>query len=182
VEKPKILTTEILFNGYFNVQQDLIERADGRKLPYSHCVLPSDAAVVIGETPNGQFVLNREYRHPTGSYLIGCAGGSLKEGEDPILGGLREFHEETGYWSDELILLGTVYPMPSICSQKIYFLWARNAYPKGPQELDPFEYIQTELKTEKELQAEPGILDGLLLTALSLRRWKYTQVHSNLGR
>ncbi len=175
MEKPKILNSEIPFTGYFNVQRDRIQRADGKEVFYSYGVLPTDATVIIGETEDGRVVLNREYRHPTGTYLLGCPGGSLLKGEDPLKGGLREFHEESGYWSDSIELLGIAYPLAPICSQKIYFLWAKNAYLKGSQLLDPFEYIHTELKTEKELQLElnsGAVLDGLLLTALSFRRLK----------
>ena len=63
----------------------------------------------------------------------------------------------------------------NIYLQKIYFLWAKNAYLKGSQSLDPFEFIHPELKTEKELRQElasGAIIDGLLLTALSFRRLK----------
>jgi ADP-ribose pyrophosphatase len=179
MEKPKVVSTEIPFQGFFNVQRDLIRRADGKELSYSHCVLPTDAAVVIGQTPDGRFILNREYRHPTRQYILGCPGGSLCEGEDPTMGGLREFHEESGYWSDTIELLGICYPLPAICNQKIYFLWAKNAYPKGGQSLDPFEYIQPELKTEEELDRElrsGAAVDGLLLTALSFRRLKISSL------
>ncbi len=175
MEKPKILKSETILKGYFDVQRDLIERADGKQLPYSHCVLPTHAAVVIGETSDGRFILNREYRHPTRQYILGCPGGSLHEGEDPVVGGLREFSEESGYSSDSIELIGVSYAMPAICNQKIYFLWAKNAYLKGSQSLDPFEFIHPELKTEKELRQElasGAIIDGLLLTALSFRRLK----------
>jgi ADP-ribose pyrophosphatase len=175
VEKPKVVNSKTLFEGYFNVQQDAIQRKDGKELFYSHCVLPTDAAVVIGETADGHFILNREYRHPTGKYILGCPGGSLLKEEDPIAGGLREFHEESGYWSDSVELIGISYPLAAICNQKIYFLWGKNAYLKGGQSLDPFEYIHTERKTEQELQKEllsGAVLDGLLLTALSFRRLK----------
>jgi ADP-ribose pyrophosphatase len=178
VEKPKILNSKTVFKGYFDVKQDLIERSDRKQIPYSHCVLPTDAAVVIGETADGRFIFNREYRHPTGQYILGCPGGSLLKDEDPIAGGLREFHEESGYWSDSVELVGISYPLAAICNQKIYFLWAKNAYPKGGQTLDPFEYIRTEIKTEKELQLElhsDVVLDGLLLTALSFRRLKISR-------
>ena len=175
MEKPKVLNSKILFKGYFEIQQDTIQRADGKEAPYSHCILPGDAAVVIGETSDGQFILNREYRHPTRHYVLGCPGGSLHEGEDPLVGGLREFYEESGYWSDSIELIGVSYALPAICGQKTYYLWAKNAHLKGGQSLDPFEYIRTELMTEAKLQEELRsgvILDGILLTALSFRRLK----------
>jgi len=175
MEKPKILNSKTIFKGYFEVQQDTLQRADGKEAPYSHCILPTDAAVVIGETENGQFILNREYRHPTKEYILGCPGGSLQPSEDPLLGGLREFYEESGYWSDSIEVIGVSYSLPALCGQKTYYLWAKNAYLKGGQALDPFEFIGTELISEAKLQEElrSGVtLDGILLTALSFRRLK----------
>jgi len=175
MEKPKVLNSKSLFKGYFEVQQDTIQRSDGQEIPYSHCVLSADAAVVIGQTADGHFILNREYRHPTKQYILGCPGGMLQEGEDPLVGGLREFYEESGYWSDSIELIGISYALPAICGQKTYYLWAKNAYLKGKQSLDPFEYIQTELMPEAKLHQEllsGATLDGILLTALSFRRLK----------
>ena len=172
MEKPNILTSEIVYRGFFDVQQDLLERADRKKLPYTHFVLPNDAAVILAETSDGRLILNREYRHPTTRYILGCPGGTLNPEEDPLEGGRRELFEESGYISDDISLLGIAYPFPSLCNQKIYYVLAKNARFQGPPPLEPFEYIHTELKTEKEIQAAISageIVDGLLLTALSFR-------------
>lgn len=175
MEKPKILTTECLLNGFFDVYQDMLEKSDGKKIYYSHCVLPSDAVVILAETKEGKLVLNREYRHPTKSYLLGLPGGTLNPNEDPIEGGQRELLEETGYFSDKIEMLGVSYPLPAICNQKIYFLWAKNSILKSEPQREAFELIHLELQTEEEIQkniSSKMIFDGLLLTALSFRRWK----------
>ena len=173
--KPKILQSKTILNEYVSIRQDVLERADGLTRVYTHMVLPTDAAVILAETADGKFVMNREYRHPTGDYILGCPGGRLEPGEDPLVGALREFEEETGYSSSEMKLLGLSYPFPGLCNQKIYFVHAKNAFPKKGQKLDPFEYIQTELKTEAELRAEIAAghrVDGLLVTALGYRALK----------
>ncbi|MDE3046334.1 MAG: NUDIX hydrolase [Verrucomicrobiota bacterium] len=175
MEKPTLLTSELVFRGFFDVQQDLLQRENGHKHSYLHFVLPLDAAVVLAETPDGQLVLNREYRHATGKYLLGCPGGTLNPNEDPLTGGTRELLEETGYTSDDITLLGCAYPFPALCNQKIYYLSAKNAYLKAAPHRDPFELIDIELKTEKQLRkeiAEGAIVDGLLLTALFLKKLK----------
>ena len=175
MEKPNILRSEIVYRGYFDVQQDLLERADGQTLPYSHFNLPNDAVVVLAQTPDGRFILNREYRHATKNYILGCPGGTIDLQESPLEGGRRELFEESGYASQHISLLGAAYPLPSLCSQKIYYIWAQNAHFQGPPPREPFEFIHTELKTEQEIRDEIAageIIDGLLLTALSLRRLK----------
>ncbi len=167
--KPKVKDSKVVYSGFFNLRQDQLERSDGLVHSYTTMVINTDAAVVIAQTPEKLWILNREYRHPTGKILLGPAGGRLEPGEDPLIGGQRELFEETGYWSDEIELLGCSHPFPGLCDQKIYYLYAKNAVKKGEQRLDPFEFIQVELKTEEELHKEireGDHIDGNLCTAL----------------
>lgn len=165
MKKPKVKSSEIVYEGYFNVRKDLLEHPSGHVQPYTSFVLSTDAAVVLAQDENGLWILNREYRHPTGEFLLGCPGGRLEAGEDPIEGGRRELFEETGYWAEEIEIMGSCYPFPSLCDQKIYYLLAKGAVKKGPQNLDPLECIEVELKTDEEIKKESKI-DGILLTAL----------------
>lgn len=167
--RPKVRETKLLFSSFFQLHEDQLEKEDGTTHSYARLDLATDAVVVIGQDEEGLYILNREYRHPTGITLLGPPGGRLEEGEDPILGGQREFFEETGYWSDHIQLIGCSYPFPGICSQKIFYLWAKKAFKKGTQKLDPLECISTELKTEEELREEirnSASVDGILCTAL----------------
>jgi ADP-ribose pyrophosphatase len=169
MKKPKVHSTKIVHYDFFDVRQDMVERNDGVLHPYSSLFLSTDATAIIAQDPEGRWILNREYRHPTGQFLLGCPGGRLEAGEDPIQGGQREFFEETGYWSDDIAIIGCCHPFPGICNQKIYFLWAKNAHLKGKQQLDPFEVIETELKTDAELRQEiqrGTNIDAILCTAL----------------
>jgi len=167
--KPKVTGSTVLYSGFFEVRQDLLQRADGLTHPYTCLILPTHAVAVLAQDTEGRWILNREYRHPTGETILGCPGGRLELEEDPIVGGQREFFEETGYWSDDVAIIGCCYPFPGICDQKIYYLLAKNAVKKGEQKLDPFEFIQTELKTDEELEQEilsGANIDGILCTAL----------------
>lgn len=169
MKAPKISSSLIVYEGFYNLRKDSLEREDGEKLDYTSLEIPWDAAVVLAEDAEGRLVLNREYRHPTGQFVLGCPGGSLKANEDPIMGGARELFEETGYRSDEIELIGCCYPIPSVCNQKIYFLHAKNARQSPDRKLDPFEFIETELKSEEELRQEilsGALIDGILCTAL----------------
>ena len=168
-QKPKIKSTHTIYKGFFSIREDVLERADGLTHSYTSLRLDTHAAAILAQDKEGRWILNREYRHPTGEFILGCPGGRLELNEDPIGGGQRELFEETGYWSDEIVLLGCCYPSPALCDQKIYYLWAKNSVKKGDQHLDPFEFIQTELKTDEQLHAEIRSghhVDAVLLTAL----------------
>lgn len=168
-KKPEVHSSRILHKGFFELKEDLLQRSDGLTHPYTSLILSSDATVILAQDNQGLWILNREYRHPTGKVLLSCPGGRLEPQEDPIQGGQREFFEETGYWSDQIQLIGTSYPFPGLCNQKIYFLLAKGAYKRGEQKLDPFEFIETVLKTDAELQLEiqQGThIDSILCAAL----------------
>lgn len=171
MRKPKIESSRAIWSGEFStLHEDLLTREglEERK-SYVHMRLHSDAAVVLAQDMEGRFILNHEYRHPTKEYLLGCPGGRMEEGEDPVETGRRELIEETGYVPEEVILLGSCYPLPAVCNQKIYFIWAKNCKKLNAQNLDPMEYIETELKSEKELREaimNSSQIDGLLCIAL----------------
>jgi ADP-ribose pyrophosphatase len=165
----KLLSSKILHDGFFQLKQDLLEHSSGEIHPYTTLVLPVDAASVLAKDEAGRWILNREYRYPTGKHLLGAPGGRIDPNENPIDGARREFFEETGYWADHLEPLGVSYPFPGICNQRIHFFYAPRAIKKGSQKLDLLESIETELKTEEELRKEilsGGHVDGILCTAL----------------
>jgi ADP-ribose pyrophosphatase len=167
---PKVHSSTLLYSGFFDIRQDLLERADGLIHPYSCLVLETDATAVLAQDREGRWILNREYRHPIGRPILGCPGGRLEPGEDPLIGAQREFFEETGYWSNDFELLGSSYPFPGLCNQKIYYIYAKDAFLKGPQKLDPFEFIQIELFTDEQLRQAmtraDACVDGILCSAL----------------
>ena len=170
MKKPTIHSSRVLLQGdFYKINEDWLGRPDGEKSPYVSLQLHHAAAVILAQDEMGRYILNREYRHPTGEHLLGCPGGRLEPGEDPLIGGLRELLEETGYTTDQIQFMGSSYPFPGICNQKIHFLWARNCKKMAPQNLDPLEYIVTELKEEADLYREihsKSQIDGLLCTAL----------------
>lgn len=171
MEKPRIQSSRTLCSGeFYTLHEDLLSRSSGEEgRPYVLLRLHSDAAVVIAQDETGRYILNREYRHPTGECVLGCAGGRMELNEDPVEAGRRELIEETGYVPEEVHLIGSCYPLPAVCNQKIYFIWAKNCKKLGPQSLDPLECIDVELKTEEELKkeiSENKQIDGLLCIAL----------------
>jgi ADP-ribose pyrophosphatase len=174
MKKPNVKSSRILHEGFISLREDLLEKENGLVQPMNTIVC-SDATSVLAQDTSGRWILNREYRHATGEILLGCAGGRLEPGEDPIEGGKREFFEETGYWADDVVLLGSSYPFPGLCNQKIYYLFAKGAVKKGAPQLEPFEFIETEIletaELEKRLRQGHGI-DGILLTALSYTRYQ----------
>ena len=165
---PKVKFSKLIPGDYLSLREDLLEDEDGCFYPYTTLVC-TDAVAVLAQTSDGKWILNREYRHGTGGIILGCSGGRLEPGEDPVTGGKREFLEETGYASDEAICIGCCHPFPALCNQKIYYLWIKNAIKKTEQKLDPLERIEPILLTDVELKEriqKNQAIDGILLAAL----------------
>ncbi len=168
MKKPSLISSCIAYRGFFQVQEDLLQYREATK-SLSFLILPSDAAIVLATTPDNLYILNYEYRHPTGQFLLGCPGGLFESNENPLEAAKRELLEETGYFSNEIHFMGSAYPFPGVCSQKIHYFLAKNAIHQQKPSLDPSEIINVELKTHEELihaiQTQSNI-DAILCAAL----------------
>jgi len=144
-------------------------RVEGGDHPHYSLELGLAAVMVLASTPEGQFVINREYRPSTEKVLLSCPGGSLDPGEKPIEGARRELREETGYTAEQFTVMGCSYPFPGIATQVIYYVRAHNASFEGAPNPDIGEFIQsfeTELPALREKICSGAGVDGNLCTAL----------------
>ncbi|MDE3055473.1 MAG: NUDIX hydrolase [Verrucomicrobiota bacterium] len=170
MDHPIVVSTQIWNRGYFTWQEDLLAKNDERH-PYTILHCRTDAVAVLAQDPEGRWILNREYRHATGKWILGCPGGRLDEGEDAVQGGLRELLEETGFVPKKASLLGSSYPFPGVCSQQIHYVFASGAEQKAASQCDPLEFIKPVALTSKELleEMQKGTpIDGILLGGLWL--------------
>ena len=77
--------------------------------------------------------------------------GGLQTAEEPTRdAAARELQEETGYYSDDLELLLSIYTTVAFCNEKIDIYLAKNLKP-GRQHLDEDEYVQYEAYPVEEL-------------------------------
>ena len=169
---PKVVSSEIAMHGFFDVRVDQLQLPHGTKQPYYVVDINVHAAVILAKTKDNHYVIIREYRHPTGLWLLGCPGGRIDSGESPIEAAKRELLEETGYGKGEFSLLGAIHPFPAVCNQQIFYILATNVELVKPPATEAFELIHVELKTEKEVVHEitsGNPVDGILCTAFFLK-------------
>jgi ADP-ribose pyrophosphatase len=175
---PEVKASEIALHGFFDVRIDHLELPQGHKMPYYVVDMRIHAAAILAITKEGEIVVTKEYRHPTGKWMIGCPGGRMDTGESPIEAAKRELIEETGYAKGTFSLMAHVHPLAGLTDHQIYYVLARDVeYVKKPV-LEPFELIQVELKEERELLEEIASgnpVDGVLCTALFLKNY-YLQI------
>jgi len=165
---PKVVETEVVYDGFFQVRKDRLEFS-GENYSYYTLKTRPFAVMVLARTSSGQYVINREYRHPTSQILLSCPGGVQDRQESPEECAIRELKEETGYEAVHFKKIGESYPFPGITSQKTLYFLATQAKKTHEPTLERAEFIETLLLQPEELNhaikmGQP--VDGLLLTAL----------------
>jgi ADP-ribose pyrophosphatase len=106
--KETLVSSELLLNGKFlQVKRDTVRLPDGKHATREYVVHPG-AVVVVPLLDDGQVVLERQFRYPIGQVMIELPAGKLEAGEDPLLCGLRELQEETGYTAAEWAYAGHI--------------------------------------------------------------------------
>lgn len=168
---PEVKSSEIVYKGFFEVCVDQLQTPGGAKMSYSSVRLGVHAVAILAKTKEGKWIINKEYRHPTGKWLLSCPGGRIDTGESPMEAAKRELLEETGYGGGRFSILGNAYQCPALADQIVYYIYVEDAVFLQPAHHEPFEVIHTELKTPAELMSEIAAgfpVDGVLCTALFL--------------
>ena len=132
-------------------KQRLKRRSDG--LEGEFFVLDTNDWVnVLALTPDDKIILVRQFRYGSKEQSLEPPGGVVERGEDPVIAGLRELQEETGYVGEEPKLLGVVRPNAAILSNRCHVILVRNAHKTAALNFDQHEELVTELYPVKKLK------------------------------
>ena len=55
-KKPKIQSSQVVHKEYFSLQEDLLERSDGRTHPYTSLKLPCDATIILAQDAEKRWI------------------------------------------------------------------------------------------------------------------------------
>lgn len=142
---------------YLKLFEDSVKLPGGAIVDdYSVASLPSGVIVVATDKDN-KLITMREYKYAVDDVVLNLPAGSIEQGETPIEVAKRELREESGYCSDEIELVRTLYnDYPSKMTHLIYVVRAKNATKVG-------QPIHEETETIGDVQLlEPGQIDSNL--------------------
>ena len=155
-------------HGIFAVRRDrAVSPRTGYSKDYSILECP-DWVNVVARTPEGRFVLVRQWRVGTRRYTLEIPGGAVdREDGEPEAAARRELREETGYTAERFHLLGVVEPNPAFQINRCFTYLAEDARRTDELRLDPGEEIDVVLADAGEIEGmvADGSIDHALVIA-----------------
>lgn len=162
---------EVYKANVFTVFEQTSIGPNGKKGRFSVLEAHDWAVIVpVVETPEGQkFLMVRQYRHGADSISLEFPGGVVETGEAPAAAAARELTEETGWTSQEIYELASVYPNPALQSNFFHIFIAMNPVATRTQSLDENEVVDAMFFPADEIRAKMGsgeLRHALMVSAL----------------
>jgi len=157
----------------FDVVRAIFQHPQREKEQDFFVLNPPDWVNVVALTTDGQLVLVRQFRYGINEFSLEIPGGVIDAGEDPVVAGVRELREESGFVGRNARLLGSIHPNPAMQSNRCHLVLVEDAQRSAELEWDPDEEMEIVTLPVDEVYAlaQRGgithslVLDGLLLFA-----------------
>jgi ADP-ribose pyrophosphatase len=173
--KTKVLSSKVVFKGkVFSVFRDEVIEPSGVKNVRE--VIRHNGSVVIlavDESKNPadpDVILERQYRHAAGQFLLELPAGRVEPGESTLAAAKREMIEETGYRAKRWTLLTKYFASPGFLGEWMQIYLAREirdgrAQPEADEQI---EVVRMPLSEALALVSANQIHDGKTLIGLML--------------
>ncbi len=156
-----------VYKGHFlDVRRDVVRLPNGRTSQREYIVHPG-AVMVVPILDDGRLVVERQYRYPLGHVILEFPAGKLDAGEAPLLCGIRELQEETGYSAKEWARAGILHNAIAYSTEGIE-VWFARGLSLGERKLDDGEFLDVSIASVAELN-------------LSARRGELTDAKTLIG-
>jgi ADP-ribose pyrophosphatase len=145
----RVASEELLRGHFLHAFRDTVRLPDGSEASREYVIHPG-AVMVIAELPDGQWVLERQFRYPVQSVMVEFPAGKLDAGEASLDCARRELLEETGYTAKQWARAGVLHPVISYSTEFIDIWFARDLT-AGERQLDQGEFLEVFSATADEL-------------------------------
>ena len=152
MEEFKRLNRELVAKGaIIDYYQDTMQIPNGNVAKWDF-IDQKGAAAVVAVRDDGKLLMVRQYRNALDRETIEIPAGGLNGRTEPTdVAARRELEEETGYLTDHLELLTSIYTTVAFCNEKIDIYLATDLKP-GVQHLDEDEFLNVESYSVEELK------------------------------
>lgn len=137
------LSSEYLFKRpWMTARKDRVRLPSGVEMPEYYVLEYPDWCNVIAITKDGQFLMEKQYRHAQHFVGYEIPAGCVEEGETPLQAAQRELYEETGYGKGKWSLFMKTSPNPSTSTNYCYTYLAVGVEQISVQHLEKTEDIK----------------------------------------
>jgi ADP-ribose pyrophosphatase len=173
--KAKLIRSKLAYKGkVFNVFTDTLVEPGGHR--NTRDVIRHNGSVVmmaVDERTNPadpDVILERQYRHAAGQFLLELPAGSREPNEAPLAAAKRELIEETGFRARRWKMLLRYFASPGFLGEWMQIYLARDLREgtARPELDEQIEIIRMPLSQAMKMIAEGKIHDGKTLIGLSL--------------
>ncbi len=98
-------------------------------------------AGTVAMDEQGNVCLIYQYRHVMDGWLWEVPAGRLEDREEPLITAQRELVEEAGLLAEQWQVLGSIFPSPGICDERIHLYLAEDLS-STPVAHEPTEFIE----------------------------------------
>ena len=157
-----VLKEQLLYSGRWSEMVEFSYEDDERKIRKwegLHRKQRAAAIIIIAKLkPSGRYILIRQFRPPTDSYILEFPAGLVDPGENPKKTATRELLEETGYVGRVENISPNLFSSPGILSETVSFAYLSvdEMLPENQQPVaknEPEEFITVFLKYPEEISA-----------------------------
>ena len=184
VGKAKVLDSKVSFAGkVFSVTTDTVTEPGG--VTSTRDVIRHNGSVVIlavdasGNAKDPTVLVERQYRHAAGQFLLELPAGRIEPGEAALAAAKRELIEETGFRARRWSRLVRYYASPGFLAETMQVFLAEEirAGVAQPEPDEKISLMQIPLSELIDLIQTGKVLDGKTILAVLLfsRNQKYQQ-------
>jgi ADP-ribose pyrophosphatase len=177
-KKARLISSKLAYKGkVFSVFTDTVIEPTGHR--NTRDVIRHNGSVVIlaiddspetGSPADPIIILERQYRHAAGQFLLELPAGRIEPNEAPLAAARREMIEETGYRAKRWTLLTKYFASPGFLGEWMQIYLARDIRPgtAQPEADEQIEILRIPLSEALALIAAQKIHDGKTLIGLML--------------
>jgi ADP-ribose pyrophosphatase len=162
------ISSETLVRGnLLHAKRDTVRLPNGNETQREYIMHPG-AVLVIPVLPDGQLVMERQFRYPLHRTFIEFPAGKMDPDEEPLQTGKRELLEETGYTAENWQFITSLHPCIGY-SNEIIHIYLASELTLGTSELDEDEHLEIftmHFSEAMEAMRHGGISDGKTMIAL----------------
>jgi ADP-ribose pyrophosphatase len=177
-KKARLISSKLAYKGkVFSVFTDTVIEPTGVKNVRdvirhngSVVILAIDESPETGNPSDPIIILERQYRHAAGQFLLELPAGRIEPKETPLAAAKREMIEETGYRAKKWSLLTKYFASPGFLGEWMQIYIAREITPgkSQPEADEQIEILRVPLSEALALMVQNKIHDGKTLIGLSL--------------